>query len=365
MIKQDGLAWIPDTFDLVPRWTAEPRAEALESLARRSLILDGHARCEVQFHAQGAFNKLYKVNTDNGAFIMRVSLPVDPHHKTMSEVATMEFVRQKKETPVPRIIAFDASNGNELGFEWILMELLPGQPLRARWRKLPMRAKEQLVKQLVRHQAELFQSRFDGIGNLYQASTEASGPVMQWKADSGSGSSQWSSDADDLPCTLGRIVSLIFFWGDHQLHEVPRGPFGSSHDWLATRLAFVLTDQTRILRDSDDEDDIEDAEHARDIAQRLQEMLPSIFPQGRTAESTSLYHDDLSMQNILVDEAGNLTAVIDWECVSALPLWRACQIPALLARRARPSRRTAAGGVRCRRAGRRRRRRGSRARCSR
>jgi aminoglycoside phosphotransferase len=66
---------------------------------------------------------------------MRVSLPVDPRYKTESEVATTEFVRQKTSLPVPRIIAFD-SHENELGFEWILMDMMPGLTLRKRWRKM-------------------------------------------------------------------------------------------------------------------------------------------------------------------------------------------------------------------------------------
>jgi hypothetical protein len=41
------------------------------------------------------------------------------------------------------------------------------------------------------------------------------------------------------------------------------------------------------------------------------------------------------MQNILVDGEGKLTAIIDWECVSAVPLWRACQLPELLEGRSR------------------------------
>ena len=329
MVKQDGLEWIHDTFGLEPRWTVEPKREIVESLARKHLTLDGDARCEVQFYAQGAFNKLYRVDTDNGAFLMRVSLPVDPHHKTMSEVATIKFVRQETEMPVPKIIAFDGSNDNDLGFEWILMELMPGQPLRKRWRKLPTRNKEELIKQLVHYQARLFQKKFEGIGNIYETSGEAVEPIKKLKTGSGPISAQKSTDINKLPFTLGRIVSLIFFWGDHLMYDVPRGPFRSSHDWLHTRLTFILTDQERILKDSDDEGDIEDAENARNIAKRLLDILPGIFPQSET-ESTVLYHDDLSMQNILVDEMGKLTAVVDWECVSALPLWRACQIPALL-----------------------------------
>ena len=121
MVKQDGLEWIHDTFGLEPRWAVEPKCEIVESLARKHLTLDGDARCKVQFYAQGAFNKLYRVDTDNGTFLMRVSLPVDPHHKTMSEVATIKFVRQQTEMPVPKIIVFDGSNDNDLGFEWILI----------------------------------------------------------------------------------------------------------------------------------------------------------------------------------------------------------------------------------------------------
>ena len=43
-----------------------------------------------------------------------------------------------------------------------------------------------------------------------------------------------------------------------------------------------------------------------------------------------ILHDELLRQNIPVDDHGNLTAVVDWECISALPLWYACQIPPLL-----------------------------------
>ncbi|KAK9238086.1 hypothetical protein V1525DRAFT_123829 [Lipomyces kononenkoae] len=43
-----------------------------------------------------------------------------------------------------------------------------------------------------------------------------------------------------------------------------------------------------------------------------------------------IYHDDMSRYNILVNQDGVLTAVVDWECVSALPLWIACQFPAIL-----------------------------------
>lgn len=57
---------------------------------------------------------------------MRVSLPVDPRHKTAGEVATLRWIRKRSEMPVPKVVAFDDSNANEIGFEWILMQRMPG-----------------------------------------------------------------------------------------------------------------------------------------------------------------------------------------------------------------------------------------------
>jgi hypothetical protein len=40
-----------------------------------------------------------------------------------------------------------------------------------------------------------------------------------------------------------------------------------------------------------------------------------------------LFHDNLSKHNIVVDDSGALTRVLDRECVSVLPLWTACYYP--------------------------------------
>ncbi|KAI1775793.1 hypothetical protein F4818DRAFT_441071 [Hypoxylon cercidicola] len=47
-------------------------------------------------------------------------------------------------------------------------------------------------------------------------------------------------------------------------------------------------------------------------------------------EPTMLWHDNISLDNILVDEDGVLRGVIDWQCISSLPLYEACQFPAFL-----------------------------------
>lgn len=64
---------------------------------------------------------------------LRVSLPLDPYFKTASEVATLAVVHDRTSIPTPTVSAFDASFNNDLGFEWMLMERLPGQNLESAW----------------------------------------------------------------------------------------------------------------------------------------------------------------------------------------------------------------------------------------
>lgn len=144
------------------------------------------------------------------------------------------------------------------------------------------------------------------------------------------------AEKPEEPFVIGPIVSLPFFWGDHLTQTLPRGPFKTSLEWLRTRLQFVLQVLDHTLRTSKDESNIEDAEFAKELASELLEVLPAMFaPSAVGIEPTILFHDDLPMQNIIVDDDGALTAIIDWECVAALSLWRACQLPLLLEGRRR------------------------------
>ena len=309
MTSQPGLGWKPSLFGSVPIWAMEPRIDIVEHVARQKL--GQPLTCNVEYFGQGAFNKLYVVQCENEEYMMRVSLPVDPRHKTLSEVATLDYVRQHTDIPVPKVVAFDASNDNELGFEWILMEKMPGKPLAENWRTMSWTAKETLVRRLALYAAQLFRKKFDLIGGLYHKQSYSITSKTSFKID--------------------RIVSPQFFWADHVKQDVPRGPFKSSYDWLFARLLFNKNDYEQALLASDDEEDLDDEWNSNRIAEKLLSFLPSTFPPGsECSEFSALMHDDLSNNNILVDRWGNLTAVVDWECVPALPLWKVCQLPALL-----------------------------------
>ena len=203
-----GLKWIPKTFSLEPAWTIEPDLEAAKQVIESRLT---RSSVTISFLAQGASNKLYTVDGDGDAetLVLRITLPVDPRYKTLSEVATMDWMLRNTTIPVPVVVAYEASRDDPVGFEWILMTKLPGKPLADTWRSLPYLAKEGLARRFAEYSSCLFKRQLSCIGNIYTVS----------------------------PPKVDRIVSMPFFWGDHIHQDVRRGPFSSSRDWIEARLA--------------------------------------------------------------------------------------------------------------------------------
>jgi hypothetical protein len=289
--------------------------------------------CNIEFLAQGAFNKVYIVTfpEEKKEVIARVTLPVDSKWKTLSEVATLQWVRDNTSLPVPEVISYQADRTSVIRFEWIVMSNMPGRSLRDRWRDVAFSAKEQIVRQLAMFCSDTFCARLRGIGNLFFDDTE---PVPDGSA------------RNRGRFCVQRLVSMEFIWDSHIHAQVSRGPFQSSRDWLLARLSLAevecregLNRLQKAASEEDgkgeevDEDDLEDLENTMDIITRLRRHLDDFFPPpspGLEPERTMILHDDLSRQNTLVDDHGNLTAVVDWECISAVPLWSACQIPSFL-----------------------------------
>ncbi|CAG8403036.1 unnamed protein product [Penicillium salamii] len=315
---RDGLEWAQTVVIESPRWTKEPALEAVQALAQSNLTKERDVK--VTFHSEGAFNKLYIVESDYGPnLIVRVSSPVDPQYKTLSEVATLEFVHLETSIPVPRVIAFDARPRDGFQSEWILMERMPGQALQEAWRTLSWDAKITSVKTVAEYLVDLNKTRFSAIGNLYQP--------CQLPASSEDARSEPSSNpSGDKPCVVDRISSFPFFWSYHFEMEVPRGPFTCSRDWLASQLLLHANDAERMLAAAEDEEQVEEAKTLQVIVQRLQQHLDPFFPpQEDSLEEYTLHHDDISSQNLLVNQEGHLTALVDWECVSVVPVYKTAE----------------------------------------
>ena len=127
----------------------------------------------VQFFAKGAFNRIYRVyyDTHPTSYIFRVSLPTDPFFKVESEAATLAFVRAKTSILVARVIAWDSNWDTDLGFEWLLTEMIQGVTLHHIWRQVPWDAKLSRTEEVARMIVQLQTHEFDHIGSIHFAST--------------------------------------------------------------------------------------------------------------------------------------------------------------------------------------------------
>ncbi len=338
---QHGLEWKYELFDVIPSWTVEPDMAVAKAIAVRHLAVTPSSY-EIKLFSTGAFNKLFLLHplddTDGTfeSFIMRVSLPVDPYFKTASEVATLKFVRKNTTIPVPRVIAFDSSANNELGFEWILMTKLPGVALTSLWEspEFVWESKVRLTKALAGYVKQLTSFKFPLIGNLYPSSRPEFERIAWLKHLSSK--TRFVPLPDDPEFAIGPVTTIPFFYGDRLGLRNGRGAFGTSSSYLTALLHLHISSTTNqkiaaSTNDECDEDDISEFEDAISAYESLLSVLPIFFPpEASDAETFSLFHDDISSNNILVDPATHhITGIVDWECVSLQPSWEVVRVPQL------------------------------------
>jgi hypothetical protein len=191
----------------------------------------------VAFLAEGAFNKLYTITQTSkadgdqpNAYIFRVSLPVEPFYKTASEVATLSFLRRQTSVPVPKVIAHCSTVENELRFEWILMEKIPGVSLRSLWSDMSLEAKTKIVRQVGWYVGELREKcLFDAIGSLYH------------RAELGEKEDVVATSYNEF--VVGPIVTTFFFVGGRRMRvERNRGPYRNDHDYMLALTQVELED---------------------------------------------------------------------------------------------------------------------------
>jgi aminoglycoside phosphotransferase len=336
MGDQAALTWKHDWCgDLELVWKKEPDTKVIEQIARHELRVPSEIPCTVVFLAEGAFNKVYSVQCGADTnHVVRIAAPVQPRLKVLSEIATIHYVRQHIDIPVPRVLAYDSSCNNKLDFEWIIMERVSGFKLSEQRQTMSWLKKEKVVRKVISCLVQLFQIRFPHLGNLYATKDLQRLPTADIPDTTLLGHEYTRSK---IGFCLGQIVSIPFFWGNRLRFKVCRGPFQNSQDWLRTQLQlYLLTiDNPVIDEDPNGEQCTEELdasctrEAKKDRAHRLIDLLPTVFPSDES-EAYVLHHGDLHEDNIFVDDNHEVSGIIDWECVHTVPLWAACEIPKFL-----------------------------------
>ena len=310
------MSWLVAPTYTMPLWTVVPDTSVVEAICRHHLFPHAESSAvevSVKFLAEGAFNKAYTVDTKMTSddtvksYVFRATLPVEPGDKVRNEVATLDYIKQRTKIPVPTVIAYDSSSENDLGFEWILMEKIPGAPLQDIWRHLSDTSKAAITREIASYILQIRENcDFHEIGGLYH-----------------------DSDGEFI---VGPIVTQSMFMnGRRQLIPRNRGPYDHDSDYAQTLVDVQIADvhflKTMPSNDPNfDKDLLKDGPDILHAMEGLLSLIPMIFPRKEKNDHesfrTTLLHPDLSLNNIMVDpNTFKVTGIIDWECTNASPQW--------------------------------------------
>lgn len=128
----------------------------------------GTKRClSLKKIGEGNFNKAYRLEMEDGQVVIaKIPQPnAGPSTlTTSSEVATMEFARDILNIPVPKVLAWSATDQNPVQAEYIIMEEARGSQLHEVWKDLPLRKKVNIIHEFVEIERKLLSVSFDKYG---------------------------------------------------------------------------------------------------------------------------------------------------------------------------------------------------------
>jgi Phosphotransferase enzyme family len=145
--------------------------DALKSAAAASAGADSVT--DIRKLAEGRCNKVFHVRLNDGRqIIARTPTPLSgpPHLVTASEVATMQFLRNRLGlTQVPHVFSWSShADDTPVGVEYIIMDVADGVELHSIWHQLTMKQKLRLVHQWIKFESTVIKAfSGGGYGSLY------------------------------------------------------------------------------------------------------------------------------------------------------------------------------------------------------
>lgn len=190
----------------------------LQTIAAKST---GRQRCvSIMKFAEGGFNRVFLLRMDDGFEVIakipyRITVP--PRHLTASEVATMEFLRQHVNIPVPRVYTWSSDKSNPVGAEYIIMEKVNGVVLGDIWWSLSGKERLTVITQLVQCETKMFQSPLRSYGSLY-----FNGSLPQDMTHPLNGRDY--GDAASSSWCIGPVANMAFWHDGRENLKVDHGP---------------------------------------------------------------------------------------------------------------------------------------------
>ncbi|KAF7541830.1 hypothetical protein G7054_g324 [Neopestalotiopsis clavispora] len=169
-LPQDRTKFSRPYWNSSPIWPSEPDVTVIKEIIA-SVLPENTDDFSIEFLAEGARHKVYDVfhQSWSKAYLFRIAVPLDPRLKMESEMATLTLLNQRTTIPVPKPIAWSSSGGGKLGYEWALVEKIPGVQLASVWYQLPWEKKVEITEAMAGFLVQLWapHMRFGKIGSLY------------------------------------------------------------------------------------------------------------------------------------------------------------------------------------------------------
>lgn len=209
--------------------------------------------------------------------------------RLLSDIQTKTLIRSSTSVPIPEVFAWDLNRDNPVGAPYHLEKFVEGRPLAERWTGewLSDESKKmKILRKLAQLMSQLHSLHFDKIGSLVLG-------------------------ADGTSLKVEAMVEMEFSWdvifeGEIWPTASLDGPFGSTKEYLLSGLY-------------DREDVPEVRRHVKADVAILRQAIDSIPKTLDTPQTFSLGHPDFNYQNILTDDEGEITGIIDWDGLETCP----------------------------------------------
>ncbi|POR31014.1 Uncharacterized protein TPAR_08762 [Tolypocladium paradoxum] len=298
--RTGGQEYVDEYADRINRFVNTFNQDALLALAS---ALRGNRPCTASREfSVGNFNLVRKIRFDDGVeWIARLRMPPLPDQDggidspstrekilldMQSELATMEFVRQNTDIPIPAVYAYDLDDQNAVGCPFSIIEYIHGNTAEEVSRAypgdhegIPAQFAEKFWRQIAKTMIQLASVRLPKIGSIIRSETDSGSFIVGPLVETGSGPYDSAGEFyADYPVALSKSL------GEGSRQTSGQGELVRAFQSLAA--AFPT---------------------------------PSARAGDGSAAGFGLANYDLNPNNVLVDREFNVLAVIDWDSVVAVP----------------------------------------------
>ncbi|THU96791.1 hypothetical protein K435DRAFT_965772 [Dendrothele bispora CBS 962.96] len=355
------------TFEPKGRWlwnddiqrvkqTVNINMNALVTLAITALNvdLDWDGQMQTGTVEQGSFNRFFLTrlalrgtnastessNVPNSALTqVPYGLVGNTHLSTLSEVATISFVREVLKHPAPRVLEWSSSlTQNVVGRDFMMTEHLDGTQLAHRgWDTMTTVRNpdnRRLIRQIMTHQASMVQKPFSQIGSIYLK--EDVSEELQKRPLFLNPEDNEHPLADKY--RIGPIADKAFYFLGEEPVEGDRGPWPDMESFLQATCRLMIrrakhqSTQSNIQSSSASlsRSRPEDLPEIIDLLEKHIQMIPHIVSSiPLELRAPVLTHPRLDARSILLAEDGSIQSYINWQDASVIPFFLRSSLPPL------------------------------------